>query len=66
MESKKQDRIKTELIDMEYREEIGGCQTGVVGSRGGGNWVTGARGTSFQLTDKSILGRDAHTAWDCI
>ena len=40
---KKQDKIKTELIDMEYREETGGCQTGVAGSRGGGNWVKGCK-----------------------
>ena len=43
MESKKQDKIKTELIDMEYGEQTGGCQTGVAGSRGGGNWVKGCQ-----------------------
>ena len=28
---------------MDYREETGGCQTGVAGSRGGGNWVKGCK-----------------------
>ena len=28
---------------MEYREETGGCQTRVAGSRGGGNWVEGCK-----------------------
>ena len=44
MESKKQDRIKTELIDMEYREEIGGSQR--VG-RGSEEWLLDEWGASF-------------------
>ena len=62
MESKKQDKIKTELVDMEYREQTGGCQTGVAGSRGGGNWVKGCQRDKLPVI-RQINPGTWYTAW---